>query len=100
MSLTQEEVETLICSPSRLHSLSDADLMVALASGCNDALAVLFERHSAFVFRIVRASFHDDREAEEMVHRVFLDVFQAVKQFSPERGIKTWLLQNAYRRVK
>jgi RNA polymerase sigma-70 factor, ECF subfamily len=84
MSLTREEVEALVRSPSQLRSLSDEDLMAALRSGCNDALAVLFERHGAFVFRIVRASFHDDREAEEIVHQVFLDVFRAVKQFNPE----------------
>ncbi len=100
MSLSNGEVEALVCCPSRLRTLTDAELVAALASGCNDALAVLFERHSALVFRIARAILRDDGEAEETVQRVFLDVFRAVNQFNPARGsFKTWLLQYAYHRT-
>ena len=99
MSLSDDELAALFLSPSRLQTLSDEDLMAALRMGCNDALAVLFERHSALVFRIARAILHDDGEAEETVQRVFLDVFRAVNQFDPDRGsFKTWLLQYAYHR--
>ena len=99
MSLSDEELAALFLSPSRLQSLSDEDLMAALRMGCNDALAVLFERHSAQVFRIARAILHDDGEAEETVQKVFLDIFRAVNQFNPDRGtFKTWLLQYAYHR--
>jgi len=73
--------------------------MSALCMGCNDALAVLFERHSALVFRTARAILRDDGEAEETVQRVFLDVFRAARQFNSDRGsFTTWLLQYAYHR--
>ena len=99
MSLSDDELAALFLSPSRLQTLTDEELMAALRMGCNDALAVLFERHSALVFRIARAILHDDGEAEETVQRVFLDVFRAVNQFNPDRGsFKTWLLQYAYHR--
>lgn len=99
MSLSNEELAALLYSPSRLRTLTDVDLMAALRMGCNDALAVLFERHSALVFRVADAILHDEAEAEEAVHRVFLDVFQAVNRFNPERGtFKRWLLRQAYRR--
>lgn len=99
MSLTNGEIATLLCSPSRLRALNDEDLMVALCAGCNDALAVLFERHSALVFRIARAILKDDGEAEETVQRVFLDIYRAASQFNPDRGtFTTWLLQFAYHR--
>jgi RNA polymerase sigma-70 factor (ECF subfamily) len=99
MSLSDDELADLFCSPSQLRNLADEDLMAALRMGCNDALAVLFERHSALVFRIARAILHDDGEAEETVQRVFLDIFRAVNQFNPDRGtFKTWLLQYAYHR--
>jgi RNA polymerase sigma-70 factor, ECF subfamily len=99
MSLSDEELAAAFLSPPRLRTLTDEDLMAALRMGCNDALAVLFERHSALVFRIARAILHDDGEAEETVQRVFLDVFKAVNQFNPDRGsFKTWLLQYAYHR--
>jgi RNA polymerase sigma-70 factor (ECF subfamily) len=99
MPLSDNELAALFFSPSRLRILTDEDLMQALRMGCNDALAVLFERHSALVFRIARAILHDDGEAEETVQKVFLDIFRAVNQFNPERGnFKTWMLQYAYHR--
>jgi RNA polymerase sigma-70 factor, ECF subfamily len=99
MSLSDEELAAVFLSPSRLRTLTDEDLMQALRMGCNDALAVLFERHSPLVFRIARAILHDDGEAEETVQKVFLDIFRAVNQFNPERGnFKTWMLQYAYHR--
>jgi RNA polymerase sigma-70 factor (ECF subfamily) len=99
MPLTDDDLATLFLSPSRLRPLTDEDLMQALRMGCNDALAVLFERHSALVFRIARAMLHDDGEAEETVQKVFLDIFRAANQFNPDRGtFKTWLLQYAYHR--
>jgi len=99
MPLSDKELAAAFLSPSRLRTLTDEDLMAALRMGCNDALAVLFERHSPLVFRIARAILRDDGEAEETVQRVFLDVFKAVNQFNPDRGaFKTWLLQFAYHR--
>jgi|SRR5579872_6036823 len=99
MPLTKDELIALACSPSRLRTLADADLMEALSAGCNDALAVLFERHSALVFHTARAILRDDGEAEEAVQRVFLDIFRAARQFNPGRGnFTTWLLQYAYHR--
>src|SRR5258707_6206595 len=99
MSLSDEEPAILFPSPSSLRTLTDEALMAALRIGCNDALEVLFDRHSPLVFQIARAILRDDGEAEETIQRVFLDVFKAVNQFNPDRGtFKTWLLQYAYHR--
>jgi RNA polymerase sigma-70 factor (ECF subfamily) len=99
MPLSDEELAAAFLSPSRLRTLTDEHLMQALRLGCNDALAILFERHSPLVFRIARSILRDDGEAEETVQRVFLDVYKAVNQFNPDRGtFKTWLLQYAYHR--
>lgn len=99
MGELDRDLASLICSPSRLRTLTDADLMEALCAGCNDALAVLFERHSALVFHTARAILRDEGEAEETVQRVFLDIFRAAKRFNSSRGtFTTWLLQYAYHR--
>jgi len=96
MSLTNDELAALLCSPSRLRMLTDAELMDALCSGCNDALAILFDRHRALVLQIARAGVSNDDEAEETVQRVFLDVFRAASQFNPGLGsFKTWLIKCA-----
>jgi RNA polymerase sigma-70 factor, ECF subfamily len=99
MSLTNGEMAGLPLSPARLRELTDEDLMSALCKGYNDALAVLFERYSALVFRVARAILRDDGEAEETVQRVFLDIYRAANQFNTERGtFITWLRQYAYHR--
>jgi hypothetical protein len=64
MSEFDRDLVSLICSPSRLRALTDADLMESLCAGCNDALAVLFERHSPLVFRTARVILRDDGEAD------------------------------------
>ena len=98
MSLSDEQMAGL-GSPSALRTFTDVNLMAALCVGRNDALAVLFERHSPLAFRIARAILRDDGEAEEIVQRVFLDVFRAASQFNPERGsFTTWMLQYVYHR--
>ena len=70
MSLSNSDLEALLCSPCRLRALTDAELMDALRSGCNDALATLFERHRALVFQTARGSSCSDGEAEATVRRV------------------------------
>lgn len=86
-------------SPLRLRTLEDAELVAALCEGHDDALAVLFERHSGLVFHIAKNIIKDDWEAEETVQQVFFDLYRAIKQFNPERGsFKTWMLQFAYHR--
>ena len=83
MSLLNSELEGFLCSPSRLRALNDEDLAVALRSGCNDALAILFERHSPLVLQRVRAILQDDSAADEIVHKVFLDFYQTVNRSVP-----------------
>ncbi len=86
-------------SVAELRALDDGQLISNLAAGVNDALTVLFERHSVMVFRIARRMLRDDGEAEETVQQVFFDVYRAVEQFDPTKGnFRTWLLQFAYHR--
>jgi DNA-directed RNA polymerase specialized sigma24 family protein len=96
MSLTNDELAALVCSPCRLRALTDAELMDALRSGCNDALATLFERHSALVFQTVRGNSCSDGEAEATVRRIFGSIFQAKDEFNSDRDrFTTWLLKQA-----
>ena len=98
MSLSDSDLEVLLRSPCRLRALTDAELMDALRSGCNDALATLFERHSALVFQIARESLCNDGEAEATVRRVFGSVFQVKDEFNSDRDSFTnWLLKQAER---
>jgi RNA polymerase sigma-70 factor, ECF subfamily len=96
---TDQNNRPQVYSPPRLRVLDDLELVRALCDGCNDALAILFERHSPLVFHIARMIVKDEGEAEETVQQVFFDLFRAIGQFKPERGsFKTWMLQFAYHR--
>jgi DNA-directed RNA polymerase specialized sigma24 family protein len=98
MPLSNGELETLLCSPVRLRTLTDTQLMDALQSGCNDALAVLFERHSATVFGATYRKLRDHGDATVAVRRIFGDIFRARNEFNPEReSFEHWLLGHVER---
>jgi RNA polymerase sigma-70 factor, ECF subfamily len=74
--------------------------MQYVAEGCQNALTILFERYHRLVFDIALRIVRDPGEAEDVVQTVFLDVFRAVANFDPKKGIlKVWLLQYAYHRA-
>jgi RNA polymerase sigma-70 factor (ECF subfamily) len=84
----------------RLRLKTDEELVSDLLANEPDALTVLFQRHSALVFRIARRILRNDAEAEDAVQQVFFDVFRAAEQFEAEKGsFKTWLLIFAYHRT-
>ena len=84
----------------RLCLKTDEELVSDLLADEPDALTVLFQRHSALVFRIARRILRNDAEAEDAVQQVFLDMFRAAEQFEPGKGsFKSWLLMFAYHRT-
>jgi RNA polymerase sigma-70 factor, ECF subfamily len=85
---------------SELKNLSDDELMAHLQNGCNDALAVLFNRYYRLVISIALRIVRDPGEAEDVMQSVFLEIFKSVAQFDPARGTtKMWILQYAYHRA-
>jgi RNA polymerase sigma factor (sigma-70 family) len=84
----------------RLRLKTDEELVADLLANQPDALTVLFERHSALVFRIARRTLRNDAEAEDALQHVFIDMFRAAEQFDPAKGsFKSWLLMFAYHRT-
>ncbi len=82
-----------------LQSSSDEELMMHVKAGHHDALAVLVDRYQRLVWSVAQKIVHDEGEAEEVVQVVFLELFQKVELFNPNRGtLKVWLLQMAYTR--
>jgi RNA polymerase sigma-70 factor, ECF subfamily len=79
--------------------LSDEELMQHVAAGGQGALTVLFDRYHRLVFDVALRIVRDPGEAEEVVQTVFLDIYRAVANFDPRKGIpKVWILQYAYHR--
>ncbi|HTR49679.1 MAG TPA: sigma-70 family RNA polymerase sigma factor [Kofleriaceae bacterium] len=70
----------------------DAALVQAMAAGDRDALARLYERHSPILLGLAMRIVRERREAEDLLHDVFLEAWRAAKDFDPNRGrVRTWL---------
>ncbi len=84
----------------KLCKLSDEELMQRVAVGCQDAITALFDRYQHLVFDVALRIVRDPGEAEEVVQTVFLDIYRAVGNFDPRKGIpRVWILQYAYHRA-
>jgi RNA polymerase sigma-70 factor (ECF subfamily) len=85
---------------AKLKGLDDSELMAQLQGGCNDALAVLFDRYHRLVLSIALKIVRDPGEAEDVMQSVFLEIFRSMAQFDPAKGTtKVWILQYAYHRA-
>jgi RNA polymerase sigma-70 factor (ECF subfamily) len=70
----------------------DAALVVAMAGGDRDALAKLYERHAGLLLGLALRIVRERREAEDLLHDVFLEAWRSAKDFDPKRGrVRTWL---------
>jgi len=70
----------------------DAALVAKMATGDRDALATLYERHSGILLGLAMRIVRDRREAEDLLHDVFLEAWRSAKDFDPKRGrVRTWL---------
>ncbi|HEX4421636.1 MAG TPA: sigma-70 family RNA polymerase sigma factor [Kofleriaceae bacterium] len=77
------------------HPSDDAEdeaLVVAMARGERGALASLYERHSPLLLGLALRIVREKREAEDLLHDVFLEAWRSAKDFDPKRGrVRTWL---------
>lgn len=70
----------------------DADLVAAIARGDQGALGSLYDRHSGVLLGLAMRIVRDRREAEDLLHDVFLEAWRSAKSFDPKRGrVRTWL---------
>ncbi len=70
----------------------DAGLVRAMAEGDRQALATLYARHAPLLLGLAVRIVRERREAEDLLHDVFLEAWRAAKDFDPKRGrVRTWL---------
>ncbi|MDB4962412.1 MAG: polymerase sigma-70 factor [Myxococcales bacterium] len=70
----------------------DAELVTRMAAGDRGAMSALYARHSAILLGLAMRIVRDRREAEDLLHDVFLEAWRAAKDFDPKRGrVRTWL---------
>lgn len=70
----------------------DADLVRAVASGSEDALVQLYDRHAGAVYATARRLTTDWGLAEDVVQETFLALWNRAEQYDPTLGsLPTWL---------
>lgn len=73
--------------------LADDALIVQVARGDRSALSALYDRHVGVMSALATRILGDARDAEDLIHDVFVEVWQRAGDFDPSRGsVKTWLL--------
>jgi RNA polymerase sigma-70 factor (ECF subfamily) len=70
----------------------DAELVAAMAKGDRAALGTLYARHSSAMMGLALRIVRERREAEDLLHDVFLEAWRSAADFDPKRGrVRTWL---------
>lgn len=71
----------------------DAALIVAVAAGDRAALAALYDRYAGALLGLGIRVLRSRREAEDVVHDVFLEVWRRAHTYEPARAsVRAWLM--------
>ncbi len=80
-------------APEHADRRSDADLVLAMARGDAEALAVLYDRNAPAMLALAARIFRRGAEAEDLIHEVFLEAWRRAADYDPGRGsVRAWLL--------
>jgi RNA polymerase sigma-70 factor (ECF subfamily) len=72
---------------------SDACLVQAVANGDRAALGELYDRYSHLLLAVGIQRLGDRRDAEEVLHDVFVEAWRAAGEYDPSRGtVRAWLV--------
>ena len=70
----------------------DAELVAVISAGDRDALAALYDRYAGILFGLSRRLLSDSRDAEDLLHDVFIEVWKQAKDYDSMRGsVRAWL---------
>lgn len=71
----------------------DESLISGAAAGDRDCLAALYDRYAPALLAIGRRILGDRREAEDLLHDVFIEVWRQAGDYDESRGsVRAWLL--------
>lgn len=72
--------------PPDLADLPDETLVLLMASGTTEAMAVLYDRHARIAFSLALRITRDQPTAEDIVQSAFMAVWRSSSQYVPARG--------------
>lgn len=76
--------------------LDDEALMSAYLGGDSRAFALLYQRHAAPLFRMMRQRGVSEEDTRDLIQQTFLQLHRARGAFDPSRRVRPWLLTIAF----
>lgn len=71
---------------------SDERLLRAMADGHSEALGVLYDRYAGRLMPVAVSILRNPRDAEDLIHDVFLEAWKKARSFDASRGsVRSWL---------
>jgi RNA polymerase sigma-70 factor (ECF subfamily) len=71
----------------------DRQLIRAVAEGSREALGTLYDRFAPSMLAVAQRMLGSEREAEDLVHDVFLEAWHRARHYDETRGsVRTWLM--------
>lgn len=81
-----------VSSDAAAANSDDMALIRRIAGGDRDALASLYDRYAQQMLAISMRMLRDRREAEDVLHDVFMEVWRRAGDYQPDRGsVRVWL---------
>jgi RNA polymerase sigma-70 factor, ECF subfamily len=78
----------------------DTELIATIARGQQASLGVLYDRHAGLLHGILARLLGDTQEAEDVLHEVFLEVWEHAADYDASRGsVRAWLVMRARSRA-
>jgi len=83
----------LSCLESTPQSPASDDMSIArrVVEGDQAAFELLMRRHNRRLYRLARATLHNDAEAEDALQDAYLCAYRAMHQFRGDSALLTWL---------
>jgi RNA polymerase sigma-70 factor (ECF subfamily) len=76
--------------------MPDLELIREIARGSSPALGALYDRHASLLLRLLTRVLGASQEAEDVLHEVFLEVWERAGDYDPGRGsVRAWLVMRA-----
>ena len=80
--------------------LADEILVLQVAGGCREALAVLFRRYARLVRAVAMRILRDSSEADDLLQDVFIFIHRKSGTFDNSKGsARSWIVQVTYHRA-
>ncbi|MGH8548315.1 MAG: sigma-70 family RNA polymerase sigma factor [Methylococcales bacterium] len=71
---------------------NDLKIVAAIQAGDREAFARLYDRHASWLLAVAYRILQNRRDAEDLLHDVFIEIWAKARSYDPQRGsVRSWL---------